>query len=57
MKINLEQIYKELQAWREERGITAKSQKDGYIVNAMKELGELAGALRDYEKFSKHDCP
>ena len=52
MKINLEQIYKELQAWREERGITAKSQKDGYIVNAMKELGELAGALRDYEKFS-----
>ena len=57
MKINLEQIYKELQAWREERGITAESQKDGYIVNAMKELGELAGALRDYEKFSKHDCP
>ena len=57
MKINLEQIYKELQAWREERGITAKSQKDGYIVNAMKELGELAQALRDYEKFSKHDCP
>ena len=52
MKINLEQIYKELQAWREERSITAKSQKDGYIVNAMKELGELAGALRDYEKFS-----
>lgn len=56
MKINLEQIYKELQAWREERGITAKSQKDGYIVNAMKELGELAQVLRDYEKFSKHDC-
>ena len=52
MKINLEQIYKELQAWREERKITAESQKDGYIVNAMKELGELAGALRDYEKFS-----
>lgn len=35
MKINLEQIYKELQAWREERGITAKSQKDGYIVNVI----------------------
>ena len=52
MKINLEQIYKELQAWREERKITAESQKDGYIVNAMKELGELAWALRDYEKFS-----
>ena len=57
MKINLEQIYKELQAWREERGITAQSQKDGYIVNAMKELGELAGALRDYEKFSATDWP
>ena len=52
MKINLEQIYKELQAWQEERGITAKSQKTGYLVNVMEELGELAGALRDYEKFS-----
>ena len=57
MKINLEQIYKELQAWREERKITAESQKAGYIVNVMEELGELAQALRDYEKFSKHDCP
>ena len=52
MKINLEQIYKELQAWREERKITAESQKTGYLVNVMEELGELAGALRDYEKFS-----
>ena len=52
MKINLEQIYKELQAWREERGITAESQKAGYLVNIMEELGELALALRDYEKFS-----
>ena len=48
MKINLEQIYKDLQAWQEERGITAKSQKTGYLVNVMEELGELAGALRDY---------
>ena len=52
MKINLEQIYKELQAWREERKITAESQKTGYLVNVMEELGELAQALRDYEKFS-----
>ena len=52
MKINLEQIYKELQAWREERKITAESQKAGYLVNVMEELGELASALRDYEKFS-----
>ena len=55
MKINLEQIYKELQAWREERKITAESQKAGYIINIMEELGELATALRDYEKFSKTD--
>ena len=57
MKINLEQIYKELQAWREERGITAESQKAGYIINIMEELGELATALRDYEKFSVTDWP
>ncbi|MCI7587605.1 MAG: hypothetical protein MSS71_07120 [Campylobacter sp.] len=52
MKINLEQIYKELQAWRAERKITAESQKEGYLRNIMEELGELASALRDYEKFS-----
>ena len=57
MKINLTEIYAQLQAWRAERKITAESQKDGYIVNVMEELGELAAALRDYEKFSKHDCP
>ena len=57
MKINLKQIYKGLDEWRAERGITAESQKAGYLVNVMEELGELAGALRDYEKFSKHDCP
>ena len=53
MKINLEQIYKELQAWREERKITAKSQKTGYLVNVMEELGELAGALRCYEQIKE----
>ena len=57
MKINLEQIYKELQAWRDERKITAESQKAGYLVNVMEELGELAQALRDYEKFSATDWP
>ena len=57
MKINLNEIYAQLKAWRHERGITAESQKEGYLVNVMEELGELAGALRDYEKFSKHDCP
>ena len=50
MKINLTEIYKGLDEWRAERGITAESQKDGYLINIMEELGELAQALRDYEK-------
>ena len=50
MKINLTEIYKGLAEWRAERGITAESQKAGYLVNVMEELGELAQALRDYEK-------
>ena len=52
MKIDLTEIYKGLAEWRAERGITAESQKAGYLVNVMEELGELASALRDYEKFS-----
>ena len=50
MKINLNEIYSQLEAWRDERKITAESQKDGYIINIMEELGELSQALRDYEK-------
>lgn len=50
MEINLTEIYKGLAEWRAERGITAESQKAGYIINIMEELGELAQALRDYEK-------
>ena len=57
MKINLEQIYAGLKAWRAERGITAESQKAGYLVNVMEELGELATALREYERFSKPSYP
>ena len=58
MKINLEQIYKELEAWRDERKITAESQKTGYLVNVMEELGELSQALRDYDKYTNYfkDC-
>ena len=55
MKIDLTEIYKGLKAWRHERGITAESQKAGYLVNIMEELGELATALREYERFSKTD--
>ena len=50
MKIDLTEIYKGLAEWRAERGITAESQKAGYLVNVMEEFGELAQALRDYEK-------
>ena len=57
MTINLEQIYAGLKAWRHERGITAESQKEGYIVNVMEEFGELATALREYERFSKPSYP
>ncbi|MCI6178477.1 MAG: hypothetical protein MR658_06605, partial [Campylobacter sp.] len=50
MTINMAQIYAQLEAWRDERKITAESQKDGYIINIMEEFGELSSALRDYEK-------
>lgn len=46
MIINLTEIYKGLDAWRDERHISIESQKAGYLVNVMEELGELAQALR-----------
>ena len=49
MKIDLTEIYKGLDEWRAERGITAESQKYGYLVNIMEELGELSQALRGLE--------
>ena len=49
MKINIKQIYKGLDEWRAERGITAESQKAGYLVNVMEEFGELSQALRGLE--------
>ena len=57
MEIKLIKIYKGLDEWRAERGITAESQKAGYLVNVMEELGELATALREYERFSKPSYP
>ena len=50
MEIKLIEIYKGLDEWRAERGITAESQKEGYLVNVMEEFGELAAALRLFEK-------
>lgn len=53
MKIDLTEIYKGLKAWRHERGITAESQREGYLRNIMEEFGELAAGLRDYDSWSK----
>lgn len=53
MKINLTEIYAQLQAWRAERRITAESQRQGYLRNIMEELGEMAAGLRDYDSWSK----
>ena len=55
MKIKLNEIYAQLEAWRAERKITAESQKEGYIRNVMEELGELAAGLRNYDSWSKCD--
>ena len=57
MKIDLTEIYKGLDEWRAERGITPESQREGYIRNVMEEFGELATALREYERFSKPSYP
>ena len=57
MKIKLNEIYAQLEAWRAERKITAQSQRDGFLINIMEEFGELAAALRDYERFSKPSYP
>ena len=56
MKIDLTEIYKGLAEWRAERGITAESQKAGYIVNVMEEFGELAQALRYYDRALVDEC-
>ena len=49
MEIKLTEIYKGLDEWRAERGITAESQKAGYLVNVMEKFGELSQALRGLE--------
>ena len=55
MKINLTEIYAQLEVWRDERKITAENQRQGYIRNVMEELGELAAGLRNYDSWSKCD--
>ena len=57
MKIDLTETHKRLEAIRTERKITADSQKKDYIVNVMEKFGELASAVKDYEKYSQPDYP
>ena len=49
MKIDLTEIYTQLEAWRAERKLTTHSQQKGYIINIMEEFGELSQALRGLE--------
>ena len=57
MKIDLTEVHKSLEAIRAERKITAESQKVSYIVDVMEKFGELASAIKDYDKFSQPDYP
>ena len=55
MKINLTEVHKRLETIRAERKITIEDQNKDYIVNVMEKLGELASAIKDYDKFSQPD--
>lgn len=55
MKIDLTEVHKKLEDLRAERNLTADSQKKDYIVNVMEKFGELASAVKDYEKYSQPD--
>ena len=55
MKIDLTEVHKRLEAIRAERRITTESQKKDYIINVMEKFGELASAIKDYEKYSQPD--
>ena len=55
MKIDLAKVHKKLEELRTERKITTDNQKKDYIVNVMEKFGELASAIKDYEKYSHPD--
>ena len=57
MKIDLTEVHKRLETIRAERKIKTENQKKGYIVNVMEKFGELASAIKDYDKFSQPDYP
>ena len=53
MTINLSEIYAGLEAWRDERHISVESQKEGYLVNVLEELGEISSRTGAYDEASK----
>ena len=55
MKIDLTEVHKKLEAIRAERRITTEDQKVSYIVDVMEKFGELASAIKDYERYSQPD--
>ena len=57
MKIDLTEAHKRLEAIRTERKIKTENQKKDYIVNVMEKFGELASAIKDYDKFLQPDYP
>ena len=57
MKIDLTEVHKKLEAIRTERRITTENQKKTFIVDVMEKFGELASAIKDYDKFSQPDYP
>ena len=57
MKIDLTETHKRLEVIRAERKITAEEQKKTFIIDVMEKFGELASAIKDYDKFSQPDYP
>ena len=57
MKIDLTETHKRLETIRAERRITTEEQKKTFIVDVMEKFGELASAIKDYDKFSQPDYP
>lgn len=57
MKIDLTETHKRLETIRAERRIKADSQKVSYTIDVMEKFGELASAIKDYDKFSQPNYP
>ena len=50
MKTNYEELYKQINKWKKERGLTIKNQKEGLINNLREEIIELIEAVDVYNE-------